>query len=549
MKKLALFLISFFFAFSSVSADNKTDLINKIESLQSNFQTLKTSQISDLRETVVDLKSSYDSILEKLWYNSETINYLRNLGDFAWNFVENMSLDYTDLNNQITTKINSASLDLTNIKDDIELNYSSISESQKSILEPKINAIESTYNRLKEDIEEDVDEFQDEHEWKLSTERDRIKEIAKDSKDSISEISTFSDDFEEFDATMADFTKEYVRFKDTYLTYLWDINYTISSKSDEYTNTLEEALDNIFEANKKVYPSLSNSDLELTNYKKTLLTEFRVSLDDYIEKNYFVLNSDSDIANIVQKHKEIKAKYIDSDWNINGDEVVANKWISWEVKLLTSKLKTLKTSLSSINWTQDWDKTLETIETEVENNIIDFYNSNSQDYKDRFVSRIRDKLSIVSLETKNAIVVSEIISLKYALIMMGLDWVENLDVIRDKMLSFKLYTSQFNSFDNDELNKKIRKLDAKFEKMYIEKDLSRSKFASFKRKEAKMRRDFRVQLEALKESYGEEKFDREILTNANSRIDKLLYTSASKSISNKTYHLLSILKLEIVSMN
>lgn len=549
MKKIILFLISFLVFSSSVSADNKFDLIDKIDNLQSSFSSLKKSELDDLKETVIDLKSSYDSILEKLWYNSETINYLKNLWDFSGDFVENMSLDYTDLNNQITTKINSSNLDLTNIKDDIELNYSSVSERQKAILEPKIDELQTTYDRLKEDIKEDIDDFQDKHESKLSTEKSRIKDIAQDAKSSIWEISSFSDDFEEFDSTMVDFSKEYEIFKKTYLTYLGDINFTISSKSDEYTAVLSDSLDKILEANKKVYPSLSGSDLELSNYKKVLLWEFSSSLEDYIESNYFVLNSDADISSLVQKHKEIKAKYIDSDGNINGDEVVSNKWISGEVKLLTTKLKTLKASLEAINWSQDWTKDLNIIETEVENNIIDFYNNNSQDYKDRFVAKIRDKLSIVSLQTKNAIVVSEIISLKYALIMMGLEWVEDLDVIRDKMLSFKLYTNQFKSFDNKELDKKIRKLDSNFEKIFIEKDLSRSKFTSYKGKEAKMRRDLRVQLSAIKDSYWEEKFEKEILTQANEKIDKLLYTSAWKSISTKTYHFLSILKLEIVSMN
>jgi hypothetical protein len=74
---ILLTLASIFYL--NVYADNKSDLLSKIEQLETNLTNLKTNSTKDLETKALALSKNFDDVVLDLGYDSKTIDYLVSL--------------------------------------------------------------------------------------------------------------------------------------------------------------------------------------------------------------------------------------------------------------------------------------------------------------------------------------------------------------------------------------------------------------------------------------------------------------------------------------
>jgi hypothetical protein len=90
--------------------------------------------------------------------------------------------------------------------------------------------------------------------------------------------------------------------------------------------------------------------------------------------------------------------------------------------------------------------------------MVKFYNDNYQSYREDLLAKLKEKLDLNTLETKNALLASDSIDLRFSMVNDKISKSTDLLYIKDQISTFKNDISKYSYLNNDSLNKKIKKL-------------------------------------------------------------------------------------------
>jgi hypothetical protein len=90
--------------------------------------------------------------------------------------------------------------------------------------------------------------------------------------------------------------------------------------------------------------------------------------------------------------------------------------------------------------------------------MVKYYNDNYQSYREDLLAKLKEKLDLNSLETKNALLASDSIDLRYSMLNDKIVKSTDLAYIKDQVSTFKSDISKYSYLNNASLNKKIKKL-------------------------------------------------------------------------------------------
>jgi hypothetical protein len=134
--------------FSLSYADNKSDVLTNLSTLETNLKSLRDNYTKDLENRAISLSSSYNSSITELGYDVKVVDYLFKLGKISSNFKNDLTSEVNTLTKEISDKSSTELTSLNSIKNDINLNYSTVSDTEKVTLSNNIKSIESNYTNL-----------------------------------------------------------------------------------------------------------------------------------------------------------------------------------------------------------------------------------------------------------------------------------------------------------------------------------------------------------------------------------------------------------------
>lgn len=539
--KLLAWIILAFSVFNIALADtNKDYLLSEISSLETKIVNLKTSASSSLESKVYALSTSYDAIFTKLWYDSKTVSYLVSLWKLTSNFKEDLSLELNTLNKEISDKTAIELNSLSTIKNNIRLNYTTVSDSEKNTLLTSIKAVESNYLNLSESFSGKILTLNNKYTSSLSDYETKVKNAYNSNVTAIQTLNNFSTKYDTLYTLNQQFEKNYQTFKDVYLAYAWDLTLFSESKQKYYVDALRKELEKIRDWNIEANKSLEWYKVDIDRLIEILLQNFENSLILKVNESYGVLYSDSDITSINSRFTTAKNRYYDLDGKLKATEVISNTWALEEINFLNEKLTEINLKVVSLIWTWNYVNTYENVKIRLENEMVKFYNENYKSYREDLLLRIKEKLNIVALETKNIILAADTIDLRFSLLNDKISKSNDINFINTQINNFKDDVSKYAYLNSEALNTKISNLENNLWVYIVEKELAQFKYN--KMSQSTYSNQLTKIFAQLKSKYPEKY--KEKLKIILVKVDSLLSTN---KLNDKTRFMLLVVKLNILN--
>lgn len=525
---------------TGVYADNKDDLLNKINSLETSLSVLKTSSTNDLETAVSDLSKKYDDVYSSLGYSTSEVNYLVSLGKLSTNYKADLITEYTELKSLISSKTTDELDDLTSIEDNIKFNYSTVSDNQKTTLLGSITDIENNYTGLQTSFSEKVSSLKSEYTTNLANYKTTVKSAFDANKTTISALTDFSKKYEKLYSVNKEFEENYNEFKKAYLAYGSNLNSFSDERQAYYVSLLKKELEKIRDVNLEANKSLATYESDINRLMEILLENFSNSLKLKIADSYGLVFSDTDITSITAKYDTAKSRYYDADGNILASKVLANTGATQEIEYIYDKLSEINTKVVTLIGTGANSNTFENVKIRLENEMVKYYNANYEGYRQDLLLKLKEKLNIVSLEAKNVILAADTIDLRYSLLNDKITKSNDANYINEQVAAYKKEVAIYSYLNSDIINKKLSTLDNNLSIFAVKKELGQFKYN--KMSQTKYDASLVAIFNKLKTKYPEKHTQKlnTVLTKVNSLLE-------NGKLSDKNRFMLLCVKLNILN--
>lgn len=531
---LALSISNFAFA------NNKETLLSEIATLETKIIELRTSATKNLEDKVFDLSNKYNNIFSTLGYDTNTVSYLVSLGKLNTNFKEDLSLEFNTLSKEISDKTSQELNSLTTIKNNIRLNYITVSNSERTSFNNLIKNIENNYLNLSDTFSGKITTLNNKYSISLNDYENQVKNAYNSNQSSLQTVNNFASKYDSLYNIYNDFDKNYNEFKNTYLAFAGDLTLFSEERQKYYVDALRKELEKIRDGNIEANKSLENYRSDVNRLIEILLQNFENSLILKINESYGVIYSDSDINSIISRFNTAKNRYYDLDGKLKAQEVISNTGALQEINFIHEKFSEVNNKIITLIGTGNTSNTYENVKIRLENEMVKFYNENFRGYRDDLLARIREKLNIVALETKNVILAADTIDIRYSLLNDRISRSNDFAYINNQINAFKNDVAKYEYLNSNILNTKISNLERNLDIFYINKELSQFKYS--KMSQTGYNNELQKIFAQLKQRFPETYEDR--LKLVLQRVNVVLWNS---KINDKTRFMLLVVKLNILN--
>lgn len=538
--KLLVWLILTISISNFAFANNKDTLLSDISILETKIIELKTSATKNLEDKVFDLSSKYNNMFGTLGYDTKTVSYLFSLWKLNTNFKEDLSWEFNTLSKEISDKTAQELNSIITIKNNIRLNYITVSDNEKTTFSNAIKNIESNYTNLSDTFSGKITTLNNKYSTSLSDYENQVKNAYNNNQSSLQTVNNFSSKYESLYTLYQDFDKNYTQFKQTYLAFAWDLTLFSESKQKYYVDALRKELEKIRDGNIEANKSLENYKSEINRLVEILLQNFENSLILKINDSYWVIYSDTDIHSLVSRFNTAKNRYYDLDGKLKAQEVVSNTGSFQEINFIHEKIDEVNRKILTLIGTGNTSNTYENVKIRLENEMVKFYNENFRGYRDDLLERLKEKLNIIALETKNIILAADTIDIRYSLLNDRISKSNDFAYINSQIHAFKNDVAKYTYLNSDTLNTKINNLERNLDIFYINKELSQFKY--IKMSQTWYNNELQKIFIQLKQRFPETYQDRLKLV-----LQRVNVTLWNPKINDKTRFMFLVVKLNILN--
>jgi len=526
---MAIAVLAIFSITNMAFASVKSNLTSNINSLETKYNTLKTTKQKELTDKVTALNTSYSNIFTNLGYDDKVIEYLESLWKLKTNFKENLLEEYNITNAFITEQIADDTTKITSTKNTITFD-DNITDTEKSAYETSINNYNAEYNDLASTIDLKINALDKKYSDLIKTEKSKIQGVVEDNLAGIKSLDSFLDKYNALTKQVTDFKELYQKFNDTYLAYSSDLTALIDTKEKFYVDLLDEKLTNIKESNIKTNATLKANEWELIVHQNKLTKDFKLSLAKYIDDEYFVLYSKKEVDRILENYDSITTKFVDSEGKIRSTEVINDKNAFEQLETNSADLKKINDAVNAMMDENSSENTLENMKVKIENKIIKYYNDNFMTYIDDMKNKIKEKLSFFNLQNTDWVIISELLTLKYENLFYRVLKENTYTESRkeDEINRFLAYLKQYYTLKNSMVDKKINSLSYELEIYKINKRLDNSKFNKYISQKSGMLKEVEKILAKFDSDLSSENY-RKKMDEVEGKVDALLKTNIKTS--------------------
>jgi protein subunit release factor A len=100
----------------------------------------------------------------------------------------------------------------------------------------------------------------------------------------------------------------------------------------------------------------------------------------------------------LENYDSITTKFVDSEGKIRSSEVLNDKNAFEQIESNSADLKKINDAVKEMMDESSTENTLENMKVKIENKIIGYYNDNFMTYIDDMTNKIKEKLSLFSLQ-------------------------------------------------------------------------------------------------------------------------------------------------------
>lgn len=537
---LVLSLCNILWISQTFAATNKETLLTDISSLETKLTNLKTTATKTLEDKVFDLSEKYNWVFTKLGYDEKAVAYLVSLGKLSTNFKEDLALDFNNLTKEISDSTATELNNLTSLKNNIRLNYTTVSDNEKTTLNASVKNIENNYTNLSQTFSTKTTTLANKYSSSLTDYENQLKSAYSSNSSTISSLNNFSWKYEALYSLYNQFEKNYTDFKNSYLTFAWDLTLFSENRQKNYVSVLRGELEKIRDGNIEANKSLENYRGDIDRLIAILLQNFENSLTLKINESYGVIYSDEDINSLISRFTSVKNKYYALDGKIKASEVLSNTGALEEINFIHQKISDVNSKITTLLGTGGTSNTYENVKIRLENEMIKYYNDNYKTYREDLLARLKEKLDLAALETKNILLAADTIDLRYSILNDRVSKSNDFAYINSQITAFKKDVEKYTLLNNATLNTKISNLQNNLELFYITKELSQFKYTKMSQTW------YTTQLEKIIAQLKEKSPNtyKDKLKIVVSRVDVLL---GQQKLSDKTRFMLLVVKLNLLN--
>lgn len=467
---ISLAIASIFTANVSFADTNKDTIINNItNSINSiNIDRTWSGKIQILKDTVYTISNNFSSTYTSLWYDDKTVSYLVSLGKLQADYKKDLVTEFNALKNEIDAKYSKNISDLNDIKDEINLSYSSLSAEQKAIYQAKIDTINSDFAATDSYADTQTNALKNKYNSYLSTIKANLPSLVSSNKTSLDAIKNFDTNFSSLASKKENLDSNYTKFKTTYLWGISTLTDFIGTTKTKYTNLMKTQLLKMLDLNIDSNPGLADYRSDLSDYIDFLTNKFSLNLEKNVDDNYSIIYSQSKMDDINTAYSEFKAKYID----INGLVKVSsfssdNSGALSRLSSLTSSVSDLNTKLANLTIT--WATNIENVKIILENQIIEYYNWEFASNKASLLLKMKDELW-------NIATVNDLIDTKYQTYSLAVaSWATD-TYFDTKTQELKTFLNKYADSSNSTIKNKILKISYYLDNSYLSRELENKKY-------------------------------------------------------------------------
>lgn len=512
---------------------NKDTTIATINSSISNITNDKTWtwKVQILKSAVYDLSASFSTLYTSLWYDDKTISYLVSLWKLTTDYKKDLTTEYTNLKNELDSKYAENISSLNALKDEIDLNYTTLSAEQKSIYQTKINTINTSYNAINVYADTRIASIKTKYKSNLATLQSTLSSVVKANQTKLDSIKLFDTRFSNLASMKEKLDTNYSNFKNNYLGWISTLTDFLATKKTYYSDLMKTQLQKMIDLNVESNPWLADYKTELYDYAAFLANKFALNLEKNVDDNYSIIYSQSKMDAINTSYSEFKTKYIDINWLVKAQDFLANTWAISDVWTLTTSITDLNSKLD--NLTVTWATNIENIKIILENQLIEYYNSQFSTHKTTLLAKMKE--SLLDLTTVN-----DLIDTKYASYSLAIASWATLTYFDTKTKELKEFLAKYENSWNTVIKKKIKKIYYFIDNNYIVRELENTKYKYY----TKSKTSYDEQIEAAMKSLDKKFWDQFVakMDIVFANIDKAL---ANTKLSTKTTYKLKVIKLWI----
>lgn len=530
-----------------VYADNKSDLLSEVSILETQLNTLKTVSTQDLETKVSTLSKSFDEIFASLWYDLKTVDYLVSLWKISSNFKNDLILELNSLNKEISEKTSSELNSLSAVKNNIQNLYSTVTDNEKTTLDNSITGIHSNYINLADSFSGKINTLNTKYTSGLNDYKNNVRNVYNSNTGIINTLNNFSSKYNELYTLESNFQKNYSSFKDTYLAFAGELTLFSEEKQKFYIDALKKELEKIRDMNMEANKMLVNHKIDIDRFMDILLENFSNSLVLKMNDMYGIIYSDTDISSIDSRFVSAKNRYYDLDGKLKASEVLTNTWALEEINFINEKLTVINNQIVGLIWTGSNNNSLSNIKIRLENEMVKFYNANYNGYREDLLLKLKEKLNMVALESKNTILAADTVNLRYSLLQDKISKSTDLNYINTQISAFKKDVEKYSYLNSDIINKKISTMTSDLNSLIWNKEISalKQELAQFKYNKMSQTK-YNTQLVPIF-SRIKSKFPDQYKAKLTLIVTKINTLLENKKLTNKNRFMLLCVKLNILN--
>ncbi|MDD4151637.1 MAG: hypothetical protein PHR68_03405 [Candidatus Gracilibacteria bacterium] len=512
---------------------NKDTTIATINSSISNITNDKTGtgKVQILKSAVYDLSASFSTLYTSLGYDDKTISYLVSLGKLTTDYKKDLTTEYTNLKNELDSKYAENISSLNALKDEIDLNYTTLSAEQKSIYQTKINTINTSYNAINVYADTRIASIKTKYKSNLATLQSTLSSVVKANQTKLDSIKLFDTRFSNLASMKEKLDTNYSNFKNNYLGGISTLTDFLATKKTYYSDLMKTQLQKMIDLNVESNPGLADYKTELYDYAAFLANKFALNLEKNVDDNYSIIYSQSKMDAINTSYSEFKTKYIDINGLVKAQDFLANTGAINDIGTLTTSVNDLNSKLDNLTVTGATN--IENIKIILENQLIEYYNSQFSTHKTTLLAKMKE--SLLDLTTVN-----DLIDTKYASYSLAIASGATLTYFDIKTKELKEFLAKYENSRNTVIKKKIKKIYYFIDNNYIVRELENTKYKYYTKSKTSYDEQIEAAMKSLDKKFGDSFVEKMDIVFAN--IDKAL---ANTKLSTKTTYKLKVIKLGI----
>ncbi len=398
---IAAFLVSI-----PVFADNRSELLDQIDELLAEIETVRSDREAMLLDHATALSDRYATALADEGVNPDHVDILLGAKKLlGTTFRQEVTAQYRELSDTMFDDIAETKEMLSELKTDITLGASSVTDAERSVYEQTITEAQSDLETFRSESQQTLDTFLSDFLSQLDGEVERVRDRIGENRDFLTVIADMERRYDSMEERLTALKSSITDTEETVLDRLQNNVTLLSEQKATLIDRMDQSLDEAVERAMS-YSRLREREQDIRVYRDLLLDRFESYLETSFHDDEDLLLSYLAAKNIVESEPELRERIYDESGTIRYDRVFedADELFS-EIQTLWSDISDRIDELDALKARYENESALG-LSTDLSTQLSNAYRTKRDEYEAEFqtyLENIAEEQSLIAeqVETKN----------------------------------------------------------------------------------------------------------------------------------------------------